>query len=75
MYEAEAKDLTPSELVAGLPIEPDAYALTLTSGVSDDLERIDDIIGSTARGWRIERMPAVDRALLRIAVLGARPSA
>lgn len=68
LYEAESKGLAPDELVAGLPIEPDPYALTLTVGVAADLGRIDELIASTAKGWRIERMPAVDRALLRMAV-------
>jgi transcription antitermination protein NusB len=68
LYEAESKGLVPGELVAGLPVEPDAYTRELTVGVGEDLEHIDAIIGSTARGWRIERMPAVDRALLRMAV-------
>jgi N utilization substance protein B len=68
LYEAEAKELPPGELIAGLPVEPDAYALTVVRGVGNELERLDEIIGSTARGWRVERMPAVDRALLRMAV-------
>jgi N utilization substance protein B len=68
LYEAEAKDLPLGDLLASLPIEPEPYALAVARGVGDEIERIDDVIGSTARGWRVERMPAVDRALLRIAV-------
>ena len=67
LYEAESKGVAPGELVAGLPIEPEPYAMTVTLGVGADLDRLDGLIGSTAKGWRIERMPAVDRALLRIA--------
>jgi N utilization substance protein B len=68
LYEAESKEVPPGELVDGLPVEPDPYARTLVVGVGDDLVRLDEVIGSTAHGWRVERMPAVDRALLRIAV-------
>jgi N utilization substance protein B len=68
LYEADSKEVAPGELVAGLPVEPDPYARTVVVGVGDDMARLDEIIGSTARGWRVERMPAVDRALLRIAV-------
>ncbi|MGH9119414.1 MAG: transcription antitermination factor NusB [Acidimicrobiales bacterium] len=68
LYEAESKGLAPGDLVAGLPIDPDPYARTLTVGVGADLGRVDEIISSTSKGWRVERMPAVDRALLRMAV-------
>jgi transcription antitermination protein NusB len=68
LYEAESKGLPPGELLAALPVDPDPYARTLTAGVGDDVARLDEIIGSTARGWRVERMPAIDRALLRMAV-------
>jgi N utilization substance protein B len=33
-----------------------------------NLDRIDELIASYAEGWTIERMPAVDRNLARIAV-------
>jgi N utilization substance protein B len=68
LYEAEQKGMGPDELVAQLPIEPEPYARAVTLGVGADLARVDELIGSTARAWRIERMPAIDRALLRIAV-------
>jgi transcription antitermination protein NusB len=31
-------------------------------------ERIDDLITTYAQGWELDRLPAVDRALLRVAV-------
>jgi transcription antitermination protein NusB len=68
LYESESKRLTPAEVIAALPIEPDPYASEVALGVGADLERIDELVARTARGWRIDRMPAVDRALLRMAV-------
>jgi N utilization substance protein B len=68
LYEAESKSIAPTVLVAGLPVEPDPYARELAEGVDADGAEVDGIIGSTARDWRLERMPAVDRALLRMAV-------
>jgi len=44
------------------------YALGLVNGVAAHLDRIDELIGSYAEGWTIDRMPAVDRNLARIAV-------
>jgi N utilization substance protein B len=45
-----------------------AYAQTLVKGTLEHLEEIDDIIRRQAEHWRLERMPAVDRNILRLAV-------
>jgi N utilization substance protein B len=68
LYEAESKGESPAAVVAGLPVPPDPYAAVLAQGVGEDLERVDSLISERARGWRLSRMPAVDRALLRMAV-------
>ncbi len=44
------------------------YAVGLVEGVAAQRERIDELIGSYAEGWTLERMPPVDRNLARIAV-------
>lgn len=44
------------------------YAREIVDGVIDNAEEIDDLIAGAAHGWTLDRMPAVDRALLRIAV-------
>ncbi len=44
------------------------YAITLVEGVVAHRDRIDELIGSYAEGWTLERMPPVDRNLARIAV-------
>lgn len=43
------------------------YAVELVRLVDIHLARIDELIETYAVGWTIERMPAVDRALLRVA--------
>ena len=68
LYEAEAKAETPAEVVAALPIEPDAYAERLVLGVGEHGAAIDGLIRRYARGWKLERMPAIDRAVLRVAI-------
>jgi N utilization substance protein B len=42
------------------------YAAELVTGVCAHREHIDELLSSYSAGWTIERMPAVDRALLRI---------
>ncbi len=68
LYEAEAKDVEPAELLGELPVEPDPFAVTLVRGVGEHRQRIDAIIASRSIGWGLERMPVVDRNLLRIGV-------
>ena len=44
------------------------YAREIVDGVIDHGDAIDEQIVTHARDWKIERMPAVDRAILRIGV-------
>lgn len=66
LYEAEAKSLHPADVIAGLPIAPLPYASSLAEGVGDHVELLDHIIGARSRNWTVERMPVVDRAVLRL---------
>jgi N utilization substance protein B len=44
------------------------YAREIVDGYIDNRDEIDETIQTFARGWTLERMPAVDRAILRVAV-------
>ena len=68
LYEAESKSLTPAEVIDGLPLPPEPFAAELILGVGDHLDEIDATIRAYAKGWTLERMPSLDRALLRIGV-------
>ena len=68
LYEAEAKAETPAAVVDALPVEPDAYAARLVVGVGEHGAQIDGLLRRYAKGWKLERMPSIDRALLRVAV-------
>lgn len=46
----------------------DAFAADLLRGTVTRVERLDEQITKHAEHWRIERMPAVDRNILRLAV-------
>jgi transcription antitermination protein NusB len=43
-----------------------AYAADLVTGVEAHRERIDALLAAHAEGWALERMPVVDRNILRI---------
>lgn len=68
LYEAESKGCSGDELLDTLPVSPDEYAVAIVEGVSGRAEDVDALIGTHAKGWGIRRLPAVDRALLRMAV-------
>jgi len=47
---------------------PDPFAEVLLRGVIDNLSEVDERITRNAEHWKIPRMPAVDRNILRLAV-------
>jgi N utilization substance protein B len=44
------------------------YTVNLVEGVAAHLVEIDRLLTEYAEGWTIERMPGVDRAILRVAI-------
>jgi N utilization substance protein B len=44
------------------------YARQIIEGVVEHRTEIDELIATYSQGWTIERMPAVDRAILRIGI-------
>lgn len=42
------------------------YAVTLVEGVQRHRERIDELIATYSVGWPLDRMPTVDRNILRV---------
>ena len=68
LYEAYAKSGDVSAVLDGLALAPDPYAEALVRGVENRSAEIDALISRFAKGWTIERMPVMDRTLLRMAV-------
>ncbi|HVV75550.1 MAG TPA: transcription antitermination factor NusB [Mycobacteriales bacterium] len=44
------------------------YAQTLVVGVAENCGRIDELLSACSDGWTIDRMPPVDRVVLRLGV-------
>jgi len=65
-YELEARGLDADTLLAGLPVAPDAYTEQVVRGVAAHREDLDALLRKFSEHWALERMPAVDRALLRM---------
>jgi N utilization substance protein B len=67
LYEADARGSSLQSVVDDL-IAPDPFVVGLVLGVGETQADVDGWIERFARGWTIERMPVVDRAILRIAI-------
>jgi N utilization substance protein B len=65
-YELEVRELSVDELLAQQPAAPDEYAVELVRGVEDHHDDIDALLRKFSEHWALERMPAVDRAILRL---------
>jgi N utilization substance protein B len=73
LFECEVRGLSLTQsldekVIAGDP-PVNEYTVTLIRGMTEHQARIDELIGSYAQGWSLERMPAVDRNVLRLGVL------
>lgn len=60
-------DVVTERTVAGASPDDGAYAKLLAEGTVGDLKRIDSWIAECARDWKVHRMPAIDRNIMRMA--------
>lgn len=44
------------------------YALEIVTGITEHGDEIDELIETYSQGWPIDRMPVLDRALVRIGI-------
>lgn len=68
LYEAETKEQSPAVIVAEQVLEPDPFTADVVLGVESKGEEIDALITRFATNWPLNRMPALDRTLLRMGV-------
>ena len=57
------------EVLNEQPVQAESYVHELILGIKENQETIDSLLEKNAEDWSIERMPVIDRAVLRIAVL------
>lgn len=71
LYEADIKGVNALDLLATRPadeLSQGEYVTQLLQGVSEHNSKIDELITTYAQGWDMDRMPAIDRNILRIAL-------
>ena len=72
LYEADIRGARALDLLGSRPAEElsqGTYVGELLSGVEEYRIKIDELITTYAQGWDMDRMPAIDRNILRIALL------
>lgn len=76
LYEADIRGTLPLDILAVRDVTeegPDArpirdYTRELITGVTDNRRKIDELIATYAQGWDMDRLPAVDRNIMRLAL-------
>ena len=71
LYEADLRSANLLDLYHSRPSEDlsqEEYVLTLLQGVTEHTAKIDELIHTYAQGWDLDRMPAIDRNLLRLSI-------
>ena len=76
LYEADIRGTLPLDILAARDITeegPDArpireYTREIITGVSEHRRKIDELIATYAQGWDMDRLPAVDRNIMRLAL-------
>lgn len=75
LYAADMRQIPVADALADAAVraqdEPDrqaswVYAREIVQGIIDRADEIDEMIEASAHGWTLDRMPAIDRAILRI---------
>ncbi|HEX9064819.1 MAG TPA: transcription antitermination factor NusB [Streptosporangiaceae bacterium] len=70
LFESEQRGEPPLSVLESRTIQADppvgSYAIELVQGVQAHRDRIDELLAANSRGWTLDRMPAVDRNILRI---------
>lgn len=72
LYAADLRGETPTEalerVIAAGDRPSNDYTLVLVRGVAAQVGRIDELLGEFSTAWSLDRMPAVDRNVLRLGV-------
>ena len=72
LFEAEQRGVNAETLLSQRMVTPatqhnlNEYTIEIVRGVVAKWVQIDELLATYSQGWTVERMPAVDRAILRI---------
>ena len=67
LFEAEQRKVPVADVFERNPDVND-YAIEIANLTESNLDRVDEVINTYSKDWHVDRMPAVDRAIVRLAV-------
>ena len=71
LYESDIKNVAARDLFANRgasELSQESYVAELLTGVSEHIGKIDELIITYAQGWDMDRMPPIDRNILRLSL-------
>lgn len=71
LYEADIKNVSAKDLFTqrgASELSQEPYVGEIITGVTEHIGKIDELIITYAQGWDMDRMPPIDRNILRIAL-------
>ena len=71
LFESDLRHSKASDLLFSRPaseLSQEDYVVMIINGIELNLRKIDELITTYAQGWDIDRMPTVDRNIMRIAL-------
>ncbi|MGI9601446.1 MAG: transcription antitermination factor NusB [Acidimicrobiales bacterium] len=68
LYEAELTDVSPAAVLDDQMVPVDGFVATMVQAVSDHQGELDDLLDRYSKGWSVDRMPVIDRLVLRMGV-------
>lgn len=67
LYEADVRGIDALDILEGQDFEVGEYCTDVVRGVSSSIVEIDAHLEAVANDWTVERMPVIDRTILRMA--------
>jgi len=71
LYESDIKNVPARDLFTNRgasELSQESYVAELLTGVSEHISKIDELIITYAQGWDMDRMPPIDRNILRLSL-------
>lgn len=67
LYEAHSKQLPVADVLSAQALDVSDEVRLLVEGTEATRDRADELIAARSRGWTLERMPVIDRTVMRMA--------
>ena len=68
LYEAESREIEVDKILAAQVLSVDDLVVSLAKGTESRRKETDELISEFSHTWTIQRMPAIDRNVLRLAI-------